>query len=192
MSDKHGVQEHSVDITDPRYGTWVRIRSGGEGFLGRVHQLEELNAYLTPLLPIAEAPDEEGSLRTEVPVREILRAKLLTLMPCYDFAITHIRMPITDARGRPVVENGQQKMGMSREPIVAGCDFNLHPVPMHFRSWDNLYVFSQAHKDDLENLRQFVTHAEMHMKEFRAQISNLAVDPETARKVIALHEHKHE
>ena len=27
MSDKHGVQEHSVDITDPRYGTWVRIRS---------------------------------------------------------------------------------------------------------------------------------------------------------------------
>jgi hypothetical protein len=64
-------------------------------------------------------------------------------------------------------------------------------VPFHVLRIDHLYVFSQADKSDSDQLREFIDTVEKKLTEIRAARSNLVVDPDETRRIIAAHGHPH-
>jgi hypothetical protein len=163
---------HDATITDPTHGTWIRIRVGSETFLGHVYQLDFVDPYTLKV-------DKEGGGHKEikkeaVSARAVLEARVITLLPAYAFAVAETRVPIIDPVTHKPTIDPETKMpasGISRQPILRGVDFNLHPVMMHVVTSGGaaIYVFSQQHKNDQATLRDFCKHIEETNKQHREE-----------------------
>jgi hypothetical protein len=172
MSDhaEHVHAEKAVDIEDPMYGTWIRAQVGPNKYLGRVYQLDFEDPYILKdsIGQMADPPHRKEAVSAQA----VLNAKVITLMPAYELTVSIQRVPVAGPDGKPIVdpETKMPQMGMSREPIIAGIDFNLHPLPLHIRTAETaIYLFSQAHRNDQGTLQDFCKHAAARNKKFREE-----------------------
>jgi hypothetical protein len=181
---------HDTTVTDPTHGTWIRCRVGSETFLGRVYQLDFQDPY-TFVNDNPEAGEPSTHRKQACSARAVLEARVITLFPAYAFAVSESRVPIMDpATRKPAIdpETHLPASGISRQPILRGVDFNLHPVMLHVVTGGGaaIYIFSQQHKNDQATLRDFCKHIEdtnkKHREEALAQSSGLvpSATPEQA------------
>jgi hypothetical protein len=172
-NDTENVHGHAEGepITDPKNGTWIRIQDGPATYLGRVYQLDFRDPYAPKGL---NDPPKQA-----VSAQAIMMADILTLFPTYFFGVQETRVAITGPDGKPLVdpETRMPQVGLQRQPLIRGIDFNLHPTMMHFRRGNSIYVFSQQHKNDQATLRAFCQHAEelneQHRKDAMAHQTGL-------------------
>lgn len=191
MSDHaEHVQEPSTDsVASTSHGTWIRVQVGPRTYMGHVRELDFEDPYV-----LKDVVQPDGTRKDErkqaCSARAVLEAKVITLMPAYELTVSVTRVPVAGPDGKPLIdpETKMPQYGMSREPIVAGIDFNLHPLPLHVRAAETaIYVFSQAHKNDQGTLRDFCRHAEARNKRYAeealAQSTGLvgSATPEQAR-----------
>jgi hypothetical protein len=174
MSDHadHVQEPEPTSIADAGHGTWIRAQVGPKTYLGHVHQLDFEDPYVLKDVTSADGEPPKDHKKQACSARAVLEAKVITLMPAYELSVSVTRVPVAGPDGKPVIdpETHMPQYGMSREPIVAGIDFCLHPVPLHIKAAETaIYVFSQAHRNDQGTLRDFCRHAEARNKKFREE-----------------------
>jgi hypothetical protein len=169
MSDnaEHVQEPDANPVASTSHGTWIRVQVGQRTYLGHVHQLDFEDPYV--LKDSLNQPAADGHRKQACSARAVLEAKVITLMPAYELTVSVTRVPVAGPDGKPMIdpETGMPQYGMSREPIIAGIDFNLHPLPLHIKAAETaIYVFSQAHRNDQGTLRDFCRHAEARNKKY--------------------------
>jgi hypothetical protein len=159
-------------------GTWgVAVYPSARSFIGRVSLIDFVDPY--------EVANGEGKPRALVPVEEVVRATYVTIFPAFDFFNVTLRpVPVRDAEGKVVMENGAPAVGMSREPMVNCLEFTCYDVPMHLKNMTGWYFFSQMNEADVASYKNFIRQARQQQKHFRQANSNIKAPTATEAEAI--------
>jgi hypothetical protein len=156
---------------DHNNGSWLlALRENGKGYLGRVSKLDGKDAYA--------CTDDAAKPRSEVPIEEVIEAKVVTLNPVYDYREQVKEVPIIDPKTGKMLADpntpGIPAMQPVRSPLVMPVGFTLEPAPIHLRG--ELYDFrflSQMDKRDAKTCRDFAQETRTIMRRTRLQASGL-------------------
>lgn len=168
------------DPEDLRSGTWlVALVPSPRSFIGRVFELDGERENEPNVVP----PKQFSR-------HEILKARVLTLYPVFDFFNTTLRpVPVRGPDGKPAIDQrtGMPEMGMARDPLVNPLDFTYYPTPLDLFT-DRLigvYHLSQMHQFDAEQYRDFMKQAVESQKRYRQAHSKILSPTEAEREALA-------
>jgi hypothetical protein len=139
-------EQHVHEQDDDHSGTWVLITTGPGRVAGKVWGLD--------LVPVSES--HAGK---DIPVESVLKARVITLMPTYDFFA-----PLRQFQTRG--PDGQPAIGMTRDPLITARDFTSRPYKTHVNNGPGVLLdfFSQMHPDDRKIYEGFIAQARAHAK----------------------------
>lgn len=122
------------------------------------------------MMPISELYDSSNV--KEVPVADVVRADIVTLMPTYDFFAPLRQVQAQGPDGKPM-------MGMTRDPLITARDFTSKPYKTHIKNGPGVLFdfFSQMDAEDRKIYRGFVAQAREHAKDKYDQMTKAQNGP---------------
>jgi hypothetical protein len=147
--------------------------------MGKVHLLDFVDPY-------GVSEEDKAKKKATIAVKQVLEAKVITLLPCFDFFNITLRpVPILGEDGKPqMIRPGIPEMGMQRDPMVNTPDFLVYDAPVHVTSRMAAYFFSQMDERDVAAYRSFMKQALLQRDRYRQQTSAIQPPSDAERKAI--------